>query len=54
MPVQGRFYKVSPNLDLSTRFGSISLVDWGTTNLRRMNEWLTTDALYALHAAART
>ena len=25
---QGRFYKVSHSMDMSTRFGSISQVDW--------------------------
>ena len=52
-PAQGRFYKVSSNLDLSSRFGSISLVDWDSTSPRKMNEWLTTDALFALHSADR-
>ena len=50
---EGRFYKVSPKLDTSARFGSISLVDWGGSGARRRNEWVTADALYVLHAAAR-
>lgn len=50
---EGRFYKVSHSMDMSTRFGSISLVDWGGSGPRRMNEWVTADALYVLHAAAR-
>ncbi len=50
---QGRFYKVSPKLDTSSRFGSISLVDWGGSGNRRMNEWVTADALQVLHAAGR-
>ncbi len=49
----GRFYKVSRNLDFSTRFGSVSLVDWGGAGNRRINEWVTADALYVLHAAGR-
>jgi len=50
---QGRFYKVSASMDMSTRFGSISLVDWGGAGSAKMNEWVTADALYALHAAGR-
>jgi hypothetical protein len=50
---EGRFYKVSPSMDISTRFGSISLVDWGGIGKRRMNEWITTDALFVLRAAGR-
>jgi hypothetical protein len=50
---QGRFYKVSHGMDVSTRFGSISLVDWGGVGTKKLNEWVTADALYALHAAGR-
>jgi len=50
---EGRFYKVAPNLDTSSRFGSISLVDWGGSGQRRMNEWVTADALHVLRAAGR-
>ena len=50
---EGRFYKVSPNMDISTRFGSISLVDWGGIGKRRMNEWITADALFVLRATGR-
>src|SRR5208283_1104091 len=35
----GRFYKVSQSMDVSTRFGSISQVDWGGSGSRRVNEW---------------
>jgi hypothetical protein len=49
----GRFYKVSQSMDVGTRFGSISQVDWGGSGNRRVNEWVTTDALYALRAAER-
>jgi hypothetical protein len=49
---EGRFYKVSSSMDMSTRFGSISLVDWGGIG-KRMNEWVTADALYVLRAAGR-
>ncbi|HEY6419380.1 MAG TPA: hypothetical protein VIX59_10280 [Candidatus Binataceae bacterium] len=50
---EGRFYKVAPNLDTSSRFGSISLVDWGGSGKGRMNEWVTADALHVLRAAGR-
>ncbi len=50
---EGRFYKVSPNMDTSTRFGSTSPVGWGGSAKGRMNEWITADALFVLHAAGR-
>jgi hypothetical protein len=50
---EGRFYKVSQSMDLSSRFGSISFVDWGGAGPRKMNEWVTADALFALYAAGR-
>src|SRR5271163_3351344 len=50
---EGRFYKVSANMDTSSRFGSISPVDWGGSGNRRANEWVTADALYVLRAAGR-
>jgi len=50
---QGRFYKVSPNIESSQPFGSISPVDWGVTGRGRMNEWVSADALYVLRAAGR-
>lgn len=52
-PAQGIFYKVSAKLDLNSRFGSISMIGWGSPNPRRANEWVSADALYALHAAGR-
>jgi hypothetical protein len=50
---EGRFYKVSPKLDTSSGWGSVSLVDWGGSGKTRMNEWVTSDALYVLRAAGR-
>ena len=50
---EGRFYRVSPDMDISSRFGSTAPVDWGGSGKGRMNEWVTADALYALHAAGR-
>jgi hypothetical protein len=46
----GRFYKVSQSMDVGTRFGSISQVDWGGSGNRRVNEWVTADALCVLRA----
>ena len=50
---EGRFYKVSSNMDTTERFGSTSPVDWGGIGSRRVNEWVTADALYVLCAAGR-
>ena len=50
---EGRFYRVSPDMDTSSRFGSTAPVDWGGSGKGRMNEWVTADALYALRAAGR-
>jgi hypothetical protein len=50
---QGRYYKVSPKLDVSARFGSVSLVGWGGAGNARVNEWVSADALYVLRAAGR-
>ncbi|MGH7923583.1 MAG: hypothetical protein ACREQH_03215 [Candidatus Binatus sp.] len=38
---------------ISTRFGSISQVDWGGAGIARINEWVTADALYVLRVAGR-
>ncbi|HYL57962.1 MAG TPA: hypothetical protein VEU51_03755, partial [Candidatus Acidoferrales bacterium] len=48
---EGTFYKVSA--DANPRVGSISPVNWGGGGARRMNEWVTADALYVLRAAGR-
>jgi hypothetical protein len=50
---EGKHYKVTPSLDTSKPFGSDSLVEWGGAGKGRMNEWVTADALYVLHAADR-
>ncbi len=47
-PAEGRFYRVSRAL--GTRTDS---VDWGGTSKKRMNEWVTADALAVLTAAGR-
>ena len=47
-PAEKRYYKVSQTIGLGT-----DDVDWGGTNQRKMNEWVTADALYTLRAAGR-
>ncbi|MGD2077397.1 MAG: hypothetical protein PVH18_03390 [Chloroflexota bacterium] len=47
-PAEKRYYRVSDK-PVSGR----SLVDWGGASKRRMNEWVTVDALTALRAAGR-
>jgi len=45
---EGRFYKVSVDSPVTSRHGSISVVNWGGSGKTRMNEWVTADALYVL------
>ena len=47
-PADARYYRVSPQY----RFGC-EYVDWGAPSRKRRNDWVTTDALYVLHAAGR-
>ena len=47
-PCDRRFYRVSDDY----RFGC-EYQEWGATNSRRPNEWVTTDALYVLRSAGR-
>jgi hypothetical protein len=47
-PAERRYYKVSSQLELHADY-----VDWGGTSKLRMNEWVTSDALYVLRAAGR-
>jgi len=47
-PAEERFYRNSR----SSTSGS-DLVSWGGVNKRRMNEWITADALYVLKASGR-
>lgn len=44
----GRYYRVSRNFRSSSEF-----VEWGPSNGRDLNEWVTTDALQVLAAAGR-
>jgi hypothetical protein len=47
-PAERRYYKVSPKVMQANS----DYVDWGGTSARRMNEWVTVDALAVLRAAA--
>jgi hypothetical protein len=47
-PAEAKFYRVSDE-----RSSNTSLVDWGGTSKRKMNEFVTVDALYVLRAAGR-
>jgi hypothetical protein len=47
-PAEKKYYQVGGK----SRSGQ-SLVDWGGTSKRRLNEWVTADALYVLRAAGR-
>src|SRR6185503_12134248 len=47
-PAEKRYYKVSEEVELGA-----DLVDWGGTSSRRLNEWVTADALGVLQAAGR-
>ena len=48
-PAERRYYKVRP----TTFEANADYVDWGGTGSRRMNEWVTVDALAVLQAAGR-
>jgi hypothetical protein len=47
-PAETRYYKQSTDIKLGNDF-----VDWGGTGRRRLNEWITADALAVLRAAGR-
>jgi hypothetical protein len=48
-PAEKRYYKVSPK----TLTSNADYVNWGGTSRKRMNEWVTADALSVLRAAGR-
>ena len=48
-PAEKRYYKVRP----ATFEANSDYVDWGGTGARRMNEWVTVDALAVLRSAGR-
>lgn len=47
-PAEKRYYKVASKIELNADY-----VDWGGTGKHKMNEWVTTDALYVLREAGR-
>jgi hypothetical protein len=47
-PAEAKYYSVS-----RTAAGGRSLVDWGGTSIRRMNPFVTADALFVLKSARR-
>lgn len=47
-PAESRYYKASDEIALGNDY-----VDWGGTSVKRMNEWITADALYVLSKAGR-
>lgn len=47
-PAQARYYTLSSNQKHGADF-----VDWGGVNARKLNEWITADALFVLHRAGR-
>lgn len=47
-PAERRYYRVASQVELHADY-----VDWGGTSRIRMNEWVTTDALYVLREAGR-
>lgn len=47
-PAEDRFYRVSQDFASGTEW-----VSWGQVSSKRMNEWVTADALYVLRAAGR-
>ena len=53
-PAEGRYYRLDVQRKKTGRWPSDrSLVDWGGTSKRRMNQWVTADALFVLVAAGR-
>jgi hypothetical protein len=48
-PAERRYYKVSRTVALGN-----DDVDWGGTSIRRMNPWVTADALFVLRSAGRS
>jgi hypothetical protein len=47
-PAESRYYSVSDSIKLGADW-----VDWGGTSSRRMNLWVTVDALAVLRSAGR-
>ena len=49
----GSFYRVSNSASVNASQGSLSPVVWGRVGANHMNEWVTADTLFVLHAARR-
>ena len=47
-PAERRYYKTSNKMESGAEY-----VDWGGTSKNKVNEWVTTDALYVLREAGR-
>lgn len=47
-PAESKYYKASAKIQLGAE-----LVDWGGTSRKKMNEWVTADALFVLKTAGR-
>jgi len=52
-PAEGRFYSLEATSHPDSVHGSHERVNWGGGGKSRMNEWITADALFVLHAAGR-
>jgi len=53
-PAEGKYYHLGVKRTKAGRWPTgRSLADWGGVSKRRMNEWVTADALYVLAAAGR-
>jgi len=52
-PAEGRFYSLAATSQPDSVHGSQERVNWGGSGKSRMNEWITTDALFVLRAAGR-
>ena len=51
-PAEGKYYRVLTNQKIRPS-SNVDLVDWGGVDKRKMNEWVTVDALYVLVKAKR-
>ena len=52
-PAEKRFYRTPTKTTARTMTSNVDYVKWGETSKRRLNEWVTVDALSVLRAAGR-
>ena len=53
-PAEEKYYHLTDKrMKSGKRLAGRSFVDWGGVSKRKMNEWVTVDALYVLTAAGR-